>query len=354
MFSGGPSLSARLANIQHMPVLIAATIASEKPTDGYLVKDIVKMSYESPQTRAFLQQYLLNQLVTSRNVYVKMKVLKLLEELLEKGHIEFKQNLRKQPEPLNEASRLRSNHSKDGGLITECARIRDLSNKLLEMLYSDAPELQRKRYPSPEYRPAQDNSSSSATRMEGFGNTSYVSPRGKSSTTSDKLKTLFGSSSKATPLVYDESYATMDPVPHNVNAGSGSVQYGGYGAGVGHAPGRHLEHRLLEGAPHRSGEAGGGWGTNTNPPPPPPPPQPVPEQVVREDNHVETTEDYEDRNTEQERRLVDDITAPGGIKAAPPRDSLNKFISRLAQNHFTAVHIYIVYTTPYMHLYTNI
>ena len=62
------------------------------------------MSFESGQARAFLQQYLLNQLVTSRNVYVKIKVLKLLEELLEKGHIEFKQNLRKQPEPLNEAS----------------------------------------------------------------------------------------------------------------------------------------------------------------------------------------------------------------------------------------------------------
>ena len=38
----------------------------------------------------------------------------------------------------------------------------------------------------------------------------------------------------------------------------------------------------------------------------------------------------EERNTEQECRLVDDITAPGGIKAAPPRDSLNSFISRLA------------------------
>ena len=62
------------------------------------------MSYESPQTRAFLHQYLLNQLITSRNVYVKWKVLKLIEGLLEKGHIEFKQNLRKQPEPLNEAS----------------------------------------------------------------------------------------------------------------------------------------------------------------------------------------------------------------------------------------------------------
>ena len=63
------------------------------------------MSFESSQTRVFLQQYLLNQLVTSRNVYVKRKVLKLIEELLEKGHIEFKQNLRKQPEPLNEAAR---------------------------------------------------------------------------------------------------------------------------------------------------------------------------------------------------------------------------------------------------------
>ena len=38
----------------------------------------------------------------------------------------------------------------------------------------------------------------------------------------------------------------------------------------------------------------------------------------------------EDRNTEQERRLVDDITAPGGVKAAPPRDTLSTFISRLA------------------------
>lgn len=63
------------------------------------------MSFESGQARAFLLHYLLNQLVTSRNVYVKLKILKLLEELMDNGHIEFKMNLRKQPEPLNEASR---------------------------------------------------------------------------------------------------------------------------------------------------------------------------------------------------------------------------------------------------------
>jgi hypothetical protein len=31
---------------------------------------------------------------------------------------------------------------------------------------------------------------------------------------------------------------------------------------------------------------------------------------------------------EQEQKLVDDITAPGGVRAAPPRESLNKFITR--------------------------
>ena len=32
--------------------------------------------------------------------------------------------------------------------------------------------------------------------------------------------------------------------------------------------------------------------------------------------------------TEQERLLVEEITAPGGVRAAPPRESLNAFINR--------------------------
>lgn len=37
---------------------------------------------------------------------------------------------------------------------------------------------------------------------------------------------------------------------------------------------------------------------------------------------------YEQTSIEQEQRLVDDITAPGGVRAAPPRESLNAFITR--------------------------
>ena len=36
----------------------------------------------------------------------------------------------------------------------------------------------------------------------------------------DRLKSLFGSSGKSDALVYDPSYATMDPVPHNVSSQS--------------------------------------------------------------------------------------------------------------------------------------
>lgn len=38
-----------------------------------------EMTYESPQTRLFLQQYLLNQLVATNNVFVKIKVLKIFQ-----------------------------------------------------------------------------------------------------------------------------------------------------------------------------------------------------------------------------------------------------------------------------------
>ena len=115
-----------------------------------------EMTYEAPQTRLFLQQYLLNSLCGTNNVYVKIKILKIfqvlflsdslslppspltlslslpslflprtlsplppwtlittnihaccvysLQSLLDDGHIEFKQNLRKHPEAFNEAA----------------------------------------------------------------------------------------------------------------------------------------------------------------------------------------------------------------------------------------------------------
>ena len=62
------------------------------------------MSFESHEARGFLLKYLLNQLVSSKNVYVKLKVLQLLTAIVERGHIEFKISLSKQTEGITEAS----------------------------------------------------------------------------------------------------------------------------------------------------------------------------------------------------------------------------------------------------------
>ena len=97
------------------------------------------MSYESVQTRIFLQKYLINMLLSSRNVYVKIKVsdaynlsiylsiylsvylfiylfiylsvtlslfqvLKLFVSLLQEGHPDFHKNLQKYPESFKDAA----------------------------------------------------------------------------------------------------------------------------------------------------------------------------------------------------------------------------------------------------------
>jgi len=62
------------------------------------------MTFESAGTRVFVQQYLINELCNTNNVFVKIRILVVILRLLEEGHLEFKQNLRKMPQPFNEAS----------------------------------------------------------------------------------------------------------------------------------------------------------------------------------------------------------------------------------------------------------
>lgn len=104
------------------------------------------------------------------------------------------------------------------------------------------------------------------------------------------------------------------------------------------------------GAAHERGHAGGGWSNGGSDPQSSQSGQfrPTPTTSSHHHHHhhhhddddgdddVEehlssTGEDlssYEQTSIEQEQRLVDDITAPGGVRAAPPRESLNKFVAR--------------------------
>lgn len=95
---------------------------------------------------------------------------------------------------------------------------------------------------------------------------------------------------------------------------------------------------------HERGRAGGGWGDGNEA-------SSSPSQSLRSGyRHVHSpvsnqpqnngavnvvggvsggmARDQEASYTEQERLLVEEITAPGGVRAAPPRESLNTFINR--------------------------
>ena len=58
----------------HEYVYVSYTISEDFRGLIVALAVILEMSFESQQVRLFLQEYLMNQLVTSRNVYVKTKV----------------------------------------------------------------------------------------------------------------------------------------------------------------------------------------------------------------------------------------------------------------------------------------
>ena len=78
------------------------------------------------------------------------------------------------------------------------------------------------------------------------------------------------------------------------------------------------------------GKAGGGWDEPVSTSNPSPSVTYRTEQVQEEEpqNGHQDLADVEATSTEQERRLVEEITAPGGIKVAPPRELLTVFVTR--------------------------
>ena len=94
-------------------------------------------------------------------------------------------------------------------------------------------------------------------------------------------------------------------------------------------------------AAHAKGQAGGGWGVGSDHKPSSAGPskwsasayqeQPGDYEEDQREHLSSTGEDlsrYEESSTEQEQRLVDEITAPGGVKIAPPKENLNRFVAR--------------------------
>jgi len=96
--------------------------------------------------------------------------------------------------------------------------------------------------------------------------------------------------------------------------GNSGGSFGGFGDGAGFQP----PPAALPGAtssPHRAGQPGGGWGAVPSPLPASNPPLPV------------STAPPAEAAGEYEARLVDEVTAPGGVRASISREELRKFVT---------------------------
>lgn len=105
---------------------------------------VSEMSFESQQTRVFLQQYLNNLLLTSKNIYVKIKVvhsfkdytshkliwqvLKLIKAVLDEGHGDFHRNFQR-----------------DSGVIQQQtgSLLHSLVPYIMSVLFSTSPQTKR-------------------------------------------------------------------------------------------------------------------------------------------------------------------------------------------------------------------
>eukprot|EP00731_Ephydatia_muelleri_P028429 Em0020g73a len=357
-------ISEKLTHMKHMPALITATLATGSPTQSFIITDIVNMSFESHETRGFLLKYLLNQLVSTKNVYVKLKVLLVLTALVERGHIEFKISLSKQTEGIAEASKL---VSKEAALASDCSKIRDLANRLLELLFDDSGDNVKRQPTISQFQRQGDGSnfgegvassyggggasssyggggasssyggggsapyrgtgSSSGSKYIGFGNTPPPAPSEdigtKISKAIQKTGLILPGQIDNKPLPYDASYVSMTPVATNYSGPKYAPSYPVSNTG------RPTESLL--GREHVSGYAGGGWDSHTTQLSAPT----RREETVKSD--MSSSAGIQSKSAggsgggsggEQERLLVEEITAPGGVRAAPPRDVLNNFITR--------------------------
>ena len=83
-------------------MLNRATSDKPEPTPGYLFADITKLTFESAQMSADLMEYLLARL-KKKSVHTKIKTLKILKYLVEKGHEGFYKDLQRRSDELRQA-----------------------------------------------------------------------------------------------------------------------------------------------------------------------------------------------------------------------------------------------------------
>lgn len=179
----------KVSFVNKISMLLKATSDDDNPIPGYLYDDVNKISYESPGYCISLLEFLVSQL-EKRSYHTKLKVLKLMTYVVEKGHQDFRQGLRRQATGIKEATKFSGPPDPLHGNVPYLM-VRQTAQSLSEILF----DAERKMESQTDQKKYSSNSASTGMgniqgkgKMEGFGN----SPQHQPKTTGQLLRDSLG------------------------------------------------------------------------------------------------------------------------------------------------------------------
>eukprot|EP01090_Pellita_catalonica_P012120 TRINITY_DN256_c0_g2_i1.p1 TRINITY_DN256_c0_g2~~TRINITY_DN256_c0_g2_i1.p1 ORF type:complete len:581 (-),score=84.98 TRINITY_DN256_c0_g2_i1:44-1786(-) len=304
-----------------------ATSDDETPTPFYVLKDITDITHKSMKDSQYLMDYLLNRLAKNSSPAVKLKCLRVLRHVIEHGDATFRRDMARRLDVVRECINFRGPEDAVYG-FSPYKLVQDEAKIVVNVIFTteESNSSKTKFYSHMESNESQSGgkkvmtgfggggdsiSSDSADvaftesgrkHMPGLGSTDYV-PKSPNTQTG-LLNKLWRT--KETPKP-DWNTTNLSPFPNNTT----------YSPTVEKPP--HVQ--------HVKGRVGGGWGDGSAPAPirvAAPTKTTVTRPVV---TNVQP-DSGNDSSGSTEQQIVDEITAPGGVRLAPPRDLLHKFCGR--------------------------
>eukprot|EP00055_Hartaetosiga_balthica_P015642 m.93804 g.93804 ORF g.93804 m.93804 type:complete len:696 (-) comp8917_c8_seq6:155-2242(-) len=317
----------------HIIMLNKATSDKSDPTPGYMLSDITRLTFESTKMSTDLLEYFLSRL-KKNSVFTKIKVLKILKHLISRAHEGFVRDLQERAADIRAAQEFKGSIDPLHG-DTYNKQVREAASKLMDTLYSEAASATRDHPDSAKSSIANEgfgrdqsgsrngNGSSMPTRTTPTPKATSIGSSYYTETTSDSGMKLWGMGSTRPKeesflsKMKEKAKVAAGKVANVVNGDKSEPSKEGYlpqpTNSYSHMANSFQNHQRQGEKPVSAHELGS-RGTYQSP-------------SIHE---VESTEQTSTITTDSEYipRLVEAITAPGGVKVAPPDADLKAFVTK--------------------------
>lgn len=333
------SIRRKLALVSHLKLLNGATSGDEKPIAGYMYDEICKITFISVATCAELEDELLSRL-KNKSPHTKYKVLKILKHLVEKGHEGFKQDLQRRTEPIRDCISFRGKQDQMHG-DTFNKKVRQSAEELMQAMFdtsTDGPRAPPGKGPSvikssaTSIGSATSSGSGGGGHVGGSGSGIVVGEAdglhlgtgdgplarsgklvgfGNQSTQPEKTTLASRMKEKASALK-DKAISTAGKLKDAYNERRGVAGGDGHGGAGSYQSGSYQSNISSDLSSTSVGMSGGGYQPPT-----------MASGTSRFQDHKQLGSD-----SGYEARLVDEITMPAGVRAAPPKSVLAGFVAK--------------------------